>query len=67
MGTITESPFDSAVDESLKVMHEEFMCFRDECKSVEDVVLLIREEIRNPEIDFVKIVALGLTGEALHG
>ena len=57
--------FEDTIDEALTVIHEDFANLLGECRCPEDVCLLIREELRQKKIDFIKIVALALIGEVL--
>jgi hypothetical protein len=66
MTNISSSVFENIVDESLKVLHEDFAHFRKKCIDREDVILRIREEIRSKDVDFMKIVALALTAEVIE-
>lgn len=61
------SIFEDTIDESLAVIHEDFAHLLNDCRDVEDVILRIREEIKQEKPDFIKIVALGLSGEVLIG
>ena len=66
MTTLSWTPFDEMLDEALTVIREEFSELLKSCKTHDEVVCGVQEELDSREPDFTKIIAFCLIGEVLR-